>query len=214
MALAALDLEVLRGFISVENRKGRLSSVQRYLGNRLMRDALGVELNDKGELTSDVPEEEFDIMFREFMARIASKSWNTRDDAKKIGSRSNELRALVGVSGARIERVPLSTPPKQDESIKPVPKSPKKPTKIIPNSALSEALQEIPSYKLEKNILFSMLHILEYAYAFTYSGDVVLSGESDSFDREKYKHRFLLLSQLSKVGAHGAWRIKGNQRTP
>ncbi len=46
LALALLDLGQEKGFIAESERKGRLSTVQRYISNPLMRDALGlVHLN-------------------------------------------------------------------------------------------------------------------------------------------------------------------------
>lgn len=153
LALAILDAAQEMGFISPDERQGRLSTVQRYLGNPLMRDALGLDPKGGPTLTTDLPEREFDILFRKFMRDIATKEITTRDNAAKIGGYSHTLRSLEGVTGAREEERREIIPPKEDDTPPTKNSKPKKPvkvTKIAPSEELQAALKNIPSYKLEQ----------------------------------------------------------------
>jgi hypothetical protein len=60
-ALAVLDLREKMGFISPEDRSGRLSTVQRYLANPLMRDVLGLDERNTDCLTTTLNDSDFSI---------------------------------------------------------------------------------------------------------------------------------------------------------
>lgn len=150
LALSVLDAAEERGFISPKDRKGRLSTVQRYLGNPLMRDALGLDGKGGSGPTTDLSETDFEIVFREFMQDVADKEITTRDNSDKIIQYSHRLRSMDGVTGERgvrreILAIEANQSPKQKKVSKPL-----KPTKIGPNDALQSALKDIPSYKLEQ----------------------------------------------------------------
>jgi hypothetical protein len=156
LALRILDIGEDLGFIKPEERKGRLSTVQRYVGNPIMRDTLGIDTKDPANLTTDLPDDEFRIVLQKFMGDVAKKDIHTRDNAEKIIVYSHNLRKTDGVTGERTSRHLASNPDEQkisDHSSGP--QKPKKPTKISPNIDLQEALKDIPSYKLEK-IYFSL----------------------------------------------------------
>ena len=157
LAQIVLDHGEDLGFITADQRKGRLSTVQRYLGNPLMRNALGLDVSDLDNITTDLPEEDFRTVFRQFMADVAERRITTRDNAPNIAEYSNRLRVLEGVSGQRIERHPIPTATPQPKA-KPDPKRPKKPTKIGLSENLRNALRGIPSYKLE-SLYFSLCSI-------------------------------------------------------
>ena len=63
-AQKVLDAGQQLGFISANDRVGRLSTVQRYLSNPLFRNALGVDINDPENITTTLPEEDFHLVFR------------------------------------------------------------------------------------------------------------------------------------------------------
>ena len=71
LAQSILDLAQKREFITLAERQGRLSTVQRYLGNSRMRDALGLDISDLSSISTDLPENDFNIVFKRFMEDIA-----------------------------------------------------------------------------------------------------------------------------------------------
>ena len=158
LALAILDIGEARGFISASEREGRLSTVQRYLGNPLMRDALGLDAKAGGQPTTDLAAPDFEMMFRKFLSDVGSKKITTRNDASQITEYSHKLRGMEGVTGERDERRPVATP----EAVKLTrPNKPKKPAKlhkIRPSSELQSALENMPSFKLEQ-IYYSLCSI-------------------------------------------------------
>ncbi len=156
-AQAVLDLGESEGLITPEERKGRISTVQRYLGNSLMRDALGLDAKDGRNLTTSLSDHDFSIMFEKFMKDIATQKLTTRVDAAGIVDYSHKLRGMEGLTGKHEDRRDLTEKEDGDgeKGKTKKPKKPKKPTKIKPSDKLQEALKEIPSYKLEQ-LYFSL----------------------------------------------------------
>ena len=151
LAQRVLDAGRQMAFITEDQRKGRLSTVQRYLGNPHMRNALGLNASNLERITTDLSEDDFGIVFRRFMEDVAAKKITTRADSAGIQSYANKISHLDGVSGKRGESRPIATmgkPRKEDPERKP--KRPKKPQKLPFSEHLYDALSEIPSYKLEK----------------------------------------------------------------
>ena len=151
LAQVILDAGEDRTLISATERKGRLSTVQRYLGNPHMRNALGLDISDLENITTELSEEDFHIAFKRFMEDVAQKRITTRENSVAIREYANDLRNLPGVSGERGEAQPIaihnaSTKSRSQRSAQ----RPKKPVKIPPSNDLSTALRAIPSYKLEK----------------------------------------------------------------
>ena len=151
LAQSVLDAGEKRDFISASKRKGRLSTVQRYLGNPHMRNALGLDVSDPGTPTTELQEGDFQIVFKRFMDDVAEKRITTRENSPAIQEYANKLRNLHGVSGERVEKHPIaSTKAPFKSRAKRSAHSPKRPAKIAHSEILSDVLQEIPSYKLEK----------------------------------------------------------------
>ena len=154
-----LDVAEELGFITAAQRKGRLSTVQRHLSNPLMRNTLGLDFSDMQNPTTDLREEDFRIILEKFAGDVAEKRITTRANSPDIQVYSNKLRQLEGVSPERITRRAISdfvgSSPRPNS---PRP-SPPKQRRMIPLSAnLRQALENIPSYKLEK-IYFSLCSI-------------------------------------------------------
>lgn len=151
LALLILDAGQDRDYISPQDRKGRLSTVQRYLGNPLMRDVLGLDINDLSNISTDLTEDDFEIIFRQFIKDVAEKKITTRDNSPQIIDYSHKLRNLDGISGERGDKRPIAKPVQPPKSTPgPKPKPPKRPTKIMLSEDLQLELEGIPSYKLSR----------------------------------------------------------------
>ena len=151
LAQIILDLGEERRFIAPAERQGRLSTVQRYLGNPLMRDAFGLDISDFPSIETDLPEYDFDIALKRFIGDVAQKSITTRDNASKIADYSHELRNSEGMSGDRVPKyvIAVSGDPTSIKSKSKL-KTPKKPTRIASSEELQAVLGDIQNYKLEK----------------------------------------------------------------
>ena len=203
-AQAILDIAQHRGYISEEKRKGRLSTVQRYLGNPHLRNALGVDFTDRDEPTTDLSEEDFSVVLNKFIDDIAEKRITTRNNSDEIREYANGLGRVEGYSGNRVEKRPItiSEEEMQHEGDRKK-KRLKVPTKIPPLNELSKALQEIPSYKLEKlyNSICSinlsthtpLLYVGTWAFIETLTA---IGGRKDNIDF----HSFLSTKKLTDVG--------------
>ena len=151
VAQVILDAGEDRDFISASDRKGRLSTVQRYLGNPHMRNALGLDISDLDNICTELAEDDFEIIFKSFMEDVAQKRITTRDNAPNIREYANNLRNSPGVSGERVEKHSIAGGTASSKSSsRSGTQRPKKPRKMPHSAELCAALQAIPSYKLEK----------------------------------------------------------------
>lgn len=156
LALAILDSAETNGLITSEERKGRLSTVQRYTGNPIFRDSLGLELGPDGEPTTDLSDNDFKVLFGTFMRDVAGKNVTTRDNTKTITTYAHQLRNSDGLDNVRGNRRSVqSTKSTTKEMKKKKLAKPSSPTKIGPSDDLQAALKAIPSYKLEQ-LYFSL----------------------------------------------------------
>ena len=159
VAQTILDYAEAREYITAVERERRLSTVQRYLANPLMRNALGLNVTDPSNLTTDLPENDFDIVFRRFIEDVAAKHITTRENAPEMGKYSNKLGSLEGLTGGRVSRYSIAMPGETaTDETRTRPKKPKKPSYIASSEELQSALFEIQSYKLEK-LYFSLCSV-------------------------------------------------------
>lgn len=214
LALAMLDLAQDRGILTSDERKGRLSTVQRYLSNPLMRNALGLETGGSATLSTNLPDQDFDIVFRSFIRDVADKKVTTRNNSSDIADYANKLGSLEGVSGERVSRKEINDSKSAYDDKKTKPKKPKRPprqAKISPNDALSQALGSIPSYKLER-IYFSLCSLTLYNHApLLYVGAwsfletlTALCGRNESVDFQS----FLSAQMLERLGLGNGKKTK------
>lgn len=212
LAQTILDAGEALNFVSATERKGRLSTVQRYLVNPHMRNALGLDVRDLDNVTTELPDEDFRIVFSRFMEDVAKKRITTRDNSPRIIKYANRLSNLQGVSGDRVEKHPIvdsqtATRPRQESTAQ----RPRKPAKISHSEQLSKALRDMPSYKLEK-LYYSLCSIRLDAHAPLLSVGAwsfietltAIAGRSASTDFYSY----LSNQKLSSLGLGGRQEIK------
>lgn len=82
LAQHILDYAEAKGWITKEERKNRISTVEKYLANSYFRENLGLEFDDE-EFRSDVSQEEFDTIVKKFIRDVADKIINTRSGSTK-----------------------------------------------------------------------------------------------------------------------------------
>ncbi len=151
LAQNVLDYAEKKGMITKEKRKRRLSTVQRFLSNPLMRDAMGIDASSVEDIKIIRPRSEFDLILEKFMSDTANLKITTRAKLKETTNYSHELRNLDGVTGAPAEPQLLESEETAQSADK-TQKRKKRPKKIrhIPyDEDIHNALESLQNYKLE-----------------------------------------------------------------
>jgi len=64
IALALLDYAEFKGIISADGRKGKLTTVQRYAGNAVFKEILGLDISKPDEVCRNRTADDFDLLAR------------------------------------------------------------------------------------------------------------------------------------------------------
>lgn len=151
IALAFLDYAEKEKMITPSQRKGKLTTAQRFLGNDVFRELLGIDISNPEEIGRTRPKDEFDVIAKRFIKDlIERKEVHSRMNRDDIVKYARPLSGLPGVTSVRIEPESLSSDsPKQVKK-----KSKSKPSKldkskhITYDEEVSVALKRLGSQKL------------------------------------------------------------------
>ncbi len=151
VALAFLDYAEQEELISAEGRKRRLTTVQRFLSNPVMRETLGLDMSDPDNIARNRTEEDFKLLSQQFISDMLDENpqIHSRQNKTNIESYARELGSLGGQSHKRVESEPLTPDPQ-----KPKPKRRKRPGKAkrrkhLPyQSEIADALKTLGNWKL------------------------------------------------------------------
>jgi hypothetical protein len=153
-----LDYAQAEGMISKEDRQGKLTTVQRFLGKGVMQEAMGLDPSNSEELARTRPKEEFDIIARRFIRDLLDttepRAVTSRKNKPDIIAYSRPLNTLPGVTAARVEPEPLSSSggsvvSKPGSRGRAKPKKPAKVRKVEYFQEIMSALQSFGNYKLQ-----------------------------------------------------------------
>ncbi len=159
VAQGVLDYAEKKGFISPEDRKGKLTTAQRYLSNPLIREALGIESSNLEDISRTRPEHDFNVVVEKFVGDlVGGKEVHSRSKKEGIEAYSRSLGTIAGLSGARNAPESLSSATGKQGRTRRVPRKPKRPQHIAFEEEISRKLKSIPSYKLER-IYYSICQI-------------------------------------------------------
>ncbi|QMV00191.1 hypothetical protein GHV40_01215 [Devosia sp. D6-9] len=152
VALALLDYAVEKGMISADEQKGKITTIQRYVGNPIVRAAMGIDVSNPDELSRTSTPEDFELLAGKFFKDLLAPEpkVTSRSNKKDIEAYAHELVSLEGQSRERIEPTPLledETPAKKPR--KAAPKKNVKPKKLPYSAELASALKALSSWKLE-----------------------------------------------------------------
>lgn len=165
LAQYILDYAAEKKLITNEDRKGKLTTVQRYLSNPLMREALGLDSSNIEDISRNRSQEDFDLLLKQFLEDLKKGKVNSRSNAKAIEDYSRELGSIEGQTGKRVEPVSITTEPptKQKKKKSSPPKKPSKPQRLPYEEDIFKKLQELSNYKLER-IYYSVcsIHLEEH----------------------------------------------------
>ena len=109
-AMAILDVAQAVGLIGAEDRKRKLTTVQRYLSNPVMRQVLGVIRDKSGKYLVDRPREDFFAFFNQFLEDVKSDDGlSSRSNSDDIVKYAASLTDRVGISERRVETYDLAS---------------------------------------------------------------------------------------------------------
>lgn len=153
VAQAFLDYAVAEGMLSEDERKGKLTTVQRFLGIDVFRDALGLDQTNPDELARTRPKPDFDSIARRFVSDLlGGKLVSSRMNKKEITEYSRPLSSLPGVTPTRIEAEALTSVAQKGKGGRRGRKSPRKLQKrrhVEYADEIASALKSYGNHKLE-----------------------------------------------------------------
>lgn len=161
VAQGFLDYAEKAGFLSAEERKGKLTTVQRFLGIDVFREAMGLDPTNPDDLARTRPQAEFDAIARRFIRDLVDgRAVNSRMNKPKIIEYARPLGSLPGVTSTRIEPSPLASIGDSSPNKSKSPRSPKpgKPDKLRHIQYSDEIASSLKSYGNAK--LQSLYHSL------------------------------------------------------
>jgi hypothetical protein len=153
-AQALLDYAQKQGMITVEERKGKLTTVQRFVANDFFREQLGYDQTIPGQVGITRPKEQFDVILRRFMRDLVGKTKvNSRMNKDPIIKYARPLSSLPGVTNERTEAEVLSVGGSPLRSKAPKQRTMRKPENaqhVQFESSVYDALKSYGNDKLER----------------------------------------------------------------
>ena len=152
VALAFLDYAERENLISADDRRRRITTVQRFLSNPVMRETLGIEASDPDNVTRNRTEEDLKLLSRHFISDMLADDpkVTSRKNSAYIASYARELGSLKGQSHDRVEPEPIiEEPDRQKHPRRPRPKKAKRPQKVPWRPDISDALKTLGNSKLQ-----------------------------------------------------------------
>lgn len=148
VALAFLDYAEGADLITAEGRKGKLTTVQRFLGNAEMQSTLGLDTSDPERLSRTRTEDDFSLLAQQFISDLIARDprVNSRKNKADIESYARELNTLDGLSEERVDPEPLVPDPlKPKRKRKTRPTRPKRRRTIPWSDEIRDAIGELES---------------------------------------------------------------------
>lgn len=108
-AQALLDYAEAEKMITPEERVGKLTTVQRFLGNDIFREVIGFDQGNSDDVGRTRPKPEFDILVKRFIRDLVDrKHVNSRMNKDSIIRYARPLASISGVTSSRVEPESLS----------------------------------------------------------------------------------------------------------
>lgn len=156
VALAVLDAAESFGFISKEEREGKLTTAQRFLNSGIVQEAIGIDASNKDDIAYNRPLEDVKKQLERFITDLKRGTKVTsRHNRSQVDDYGRDLARNANLSGDRIQPLNLNTAAaaaasgvkKSKRTQKP--KRPKKKEHIEYNRDLAQALTDSGNEKLQ-----------------------------------------------------------------
>lgn len=146
-AQALLDYAEKEKMISAEDRKGKLTTVQRFLSNDVFREVVGFDQSNPDEAARTRPKPEFDVIVKRFVRDlVGKKDVTSRMNKEDIIKYARPLASLQGVTTSRVEPESLSTEATTEKTKATRKKKPKKPEKAKHVQYEEDIFQALKAY--------------------------------------------------------------------
>lgn len=153
LAQLMLDYAEQHKMLNAGERNRKLTTAQRFFGNDVFQETIGIDQTDPDILNRTRPKEEFDIMLKRFVKDLV--------EGTKVSSRMNKpaiiayargLNGLSGVTSRRLDPEPLSQGASLTKSRQSPRKSPRRPDRVVHvqyHDDINQALRSLGNNKLE-----------------------------------------------------------------
>jgi hypothetical protein len=156
VAQALLDVSEAAGLITKEERSGKLTTVQRYLNNNVVREALGIDATNPDDVTYNRPVEDFNKLLARFISDVKSAEITSRHNKDQITAYGRTLARTPKVSSERVAPQSLKTVAAEARKARRrAPRNPRKQNHIEYDVALEQALEGLGNRKL-KSLYYSL----------------------------------------------------------
>jgi hypothetical protein len=157
-----LDFAQKEGLIKEQERDRKITTVQRFFGNAVFRDALGIDKSPDSEgLQRTRPPEDVKVLTEKFMQDlVGGTKVNSRMNSDEIKKYARTLATSKGVSGKRVDAVSIA-PMKSGSRKGKANRKPSKPdrAKVIGSeNEITIALRKLGNEKL-KSLYYSMTEV-------------------------------------------------------
>lgn len=152
VALAVLDAAEDLDFISKEERKGKLTTAQRFLNSSVVREAIGIDTSNPEDVTYNRPIENFKKQLNRFIEDLKDGNKITsRYNRSQVDAYGRRLASNPEISTERIEPVALKSvaSTRRKTSRRTPPKKPRPATHLEYDKDLATALDAHANTKLE-----------------------------------------------------------------
>ncbi len=159
VALAFLDYAERESLISNDDRKRRLTTVQRYLGNPVMRETLGLDSSDPDDIKRNRTDEDFKLLSKEFISDILADDpeVSSRQNKESIEAYARKLSATPRQNHQRIEAEPI-TPELEKPRRRSRTRKATRPQRLPWDAKISDTLKALRNWKLQ-NLYHSICNI-------------------------------------------------------
>lgn len=151
LAQAILDYAENRKMLTAANRKGKLTTAQRFLSNVTFREALGIDASNIDDICRIRPEHEFDKAVKSFVGDLVDgRDVHSRQNSKEIVEYARKFPGRAGLSAEMIDPETISVELAKKSKRRLRPRKPVRQIHLLYSDEIHEALRQIPSYKLEQ----------------------------------------------------------------
>lgn len=147
LALAVLDLAEKRNFISKSQRRGKLTTAQRYLSNEVVRESLGIAGFEGDSLLRTRPVADVDLLLQQFVNDLIGGEVNSRANQKEVEAYGAALANRDDISGEITGAVKLVS--RSRRKPRPPHVEPEKAVAIGYDGEIASSLEALGNYKLK-----------------------------------------------------------------
>lgn len=154
LAQALLDYAEQANMLTPAERHRKLTTAQRFIGNDVFREILGLDQSDPDGLKRTRPKQDFDTLLRRFIRDlVGGKDVHSRMNKSEIIDYARKFSDLQGVTSERIEpealSAPTASPARPTQSGRKTPRKPQKITHVQYHDEIFRALRTLGNEKLQ-----------------------------------------------------------------